>query len=111
MSDCIFCKIIKKEMPAELVYEDDILVAFNDINPKANTHILIVPKKHIESVKDLSDDDRDVVVNIILRARDIAQEAGLSGYKFVFNVGRDGGQVIDHLHMHLLSGNGMQRFN
>lgn len=108
MSDCIFCKIINKNVPTEFIYEDDKIVIFRDINPKASTHLLILPKKHIVSVKDLEDDDRDVVSDLLFRARDIAREKNLSGYKLVFNVGRDGGQIIDHLHMHLLSDTKMQ---
>ena len=91
-------------MPSAKVFENENLVAFNDINPKAKVHILIVPKKHIESVKDLQDNDKELVGEMILAARKIAKENKLEGYKLVLNVGREGGQVVDHLHMHLLSG-------
>lgn len=102
--DCIFCKIIKGEIPSEKVFEDDNLVAFNDINPKAKVHILIVPKKHIASVKNLDVADKNLIGELILAAQKIAKEKNLEGYKLVVNVGREGGQLVDHLHLHLLSG-------
>jgi histidine triad (HIT) family protein len=103
--ECIFCKIIKKEVPSEMVYEDENFCAFKDINPKADFHILIVPKKHIPSVNHLETKDQKLMGELILVAQKIAKEKNLSGYKLLINVGRDGGQVIDHLHLHLLSGN------
>ena len=102
--DCIFCKIIKGEIPSAKVFESDKIVAFNDINPKARIHILIVPKKHIESVKSLEETDKELAGELILTAQKIAKEKNLEGYKLVINVGRDGGQLVDHLHLHLLSG-------
>lgn len=102
--DCIFCKIAKGEIPSVKVFESEELVAFNDINPKAKVHVLIVPKKHIESVKHLDKIDKNLVGELILAAKEIAKEKNLSGYKLVINVGRDGGQLVDHLHLHLLSG-------
>ena len=104
MEDCIFCKIAKGEIPSAKVFENDELVAFNDINPKAKVHILIIPKKHIESVKYLEEVDKDLMGEIILSAKNIAKEKNLEGYKLVVNVGREGGQLVDHLHLHLLSG-------
>jgi histidine triad (HIT) family protein len=109
--DCIFCKIIKGEIPSEKVFENENLIAFNDINPKAEVHILIVPKKHIESVKHLEEVDKNLMGEMILTAKEIAKDlprivkAGknLEGYKLVINVGRKGGQLVDHLHLHLLS--------
>ncbi len=101
--DCLFCKIIKKELPSDIIYENDEVVVFKDINPKAAVHFLIVPKKHIESVNHLEDSDKDIVGNLIFTARDIARDRSISGYKLVFNVGRRGGQVIDHIHLHFLS--------
>jgi len=102
--DCIFCKISKGEIPSTKVFESDKVFAFLDINPKAKTHILIVPKKHIESIKTLQSEDKDIVVEMIFTAKEIAEKEELQGYKLVFNVGRDGGQIVDHLHLHLLSG-------
>ena len=104
MEDCIFCKIAKGEIPSAKVFENDKLVAFNDINPKAKTHILIVPKKHIESVKHLEEADKELIGELFLVAKKIAEEKNLQGYKLVINVGREGGQLVDHLHLHLLSG-------
>jgi len=103
MEDCIFCKIAKGEIPSAKVFENDKLVSFNDINPKAKTHILIVPKKHIESVKHLEDADKELIGELFLVAKKIAEEKNLQGYKLVINVGREGGQLVDHLHLHLLS--------
>ena len=102
--DCLFCKIINKEVPADIVYEDDEFLAFNDINPKAPVHILIVPKKHIPSVDHVEIGDKELMGELILVAQKIAREKKLKGYKLIINVGREGGQVIDHLHLHLLAG-------
>lgn len=102
--ECIFCQITSKQIPADLVWEDDKIVVLKDINPKAPVHLLVIPKEHIASVKDLKDEHRDIVTAMIFTARDVASSEGLAGYKLVFNVGREGGQLIDHLHLHLLGG-------
>ncbi len=102
--DCLFCKIINKEAPVDIVYDDDKFLAFNDINPKAPIHILIVPKKHISSVDHLEIGDKELMGELILIAQKIAREKKLKGYKLIINVGREGGQIIDHLHLHLLAG-------
>lgn len=102
--DCIFCKIIRKEIPSTIVFENDQLIAFKDIHPAAPVHLLVVPKAHIESIAHLEPPHRDILANIIFAAKDIAAAQGLMGYKLAFNVGREGGQVIDHLHLHLLGG-------
>jgi len=104
MTDCVFCKIVKKELQAEIVYEDDRVIAFKDIHPKAPFHILIVPKKHIESVDSLEAQDRELTGDLFLVGKKIAEENNLQGYKLVINVGRNAGQLVDHLHIHLLSG-------
>ncbi len=104
MSDCPFCKIVKKEIPADVVYEDDLVIAFKDIYPLAPVHILIIPRKHIESIASLTGEDKDIVSYLIFTAKKIAEEKSLKGYKLVFNVGREAGQTINHLHLHLLSG-------
>ncbi len=101
--DCLFCKIIKKELPSEIVYEDDKVLAFKDINPQAPVHFLIVPKKHIPSVDHVEFQDKELMGDLILAAQKIAKEKKLSGYKLQINVGRSAGQVVDHLHLHLLS--------
>ncbi|XOB41475.1 MAG: histidine triad nucleotide-binding protein [Candidatus Nealsonbacteria bacterium] len=101
--DCLFCKIIKKELPSEIVYEDDKVLAFKDINPRAPVHFLIVPKKHIPSVDHVEFQDKELMGDLILAAQKIAKEKKLRGYRLQINVGRSAGQIVDHLHLHLLS--------
>jgi len=103
--DCLFCKIANKEVPSEMVFESKKVVVFKDINPKADIHLLIVPKKHITSVKEVEKEDKELMGELILTAKQMAEERGLSGYKLVINVGKEGGQMIDHIHLHLLSSN------
>lgn len=107
---CLFCKIIDKEVPSEIVYEDERFLAFRDIHPKAPLHILIVPKKHISSINELKTEDKELMGRFLLTAKEIAKKLGLSkiGYKLIFNVGKGGGQLIEHLHLHLLSGKPVQ---
>ncbi len=109
MSDCLFCKIAAGEIPSEFVYEDDELVAFLDINHQAPHHILIIPRRHIETVLDLTDDDAGLIGRMILAAGKIARELGLSerGYRLLFNCKQDGGQEVYHIHLHLLGGRRM----
>ena len=102
--ECLFCKIIKKEVSADIIYEDEKFTAFKDINPKAPFHILIVPKKHIPSINHIKIEDKALMGELILFAQKIARENSLKGYKLLINVGREGGQIIDHLHLHLMSG-------
>ena len=101
---CIFCKIANKETPAEIVYEDEKILAFKDIKPQAPIHLLIIPKKHIPSVDHVEIEDKTLMGELILVAQKIAKEKKLEGYKLQINVGRTAGQVIDHLHLHLLGG-------
>ncbi|MEW5734958.1 MAG: histidine triad nucleotide-binding protein [Thermodesulfobacteriota bacterium] len=105
-SDCIFCKIAAGEAPADFVHQDDTLVVFKDIRPHAPVHLLVVPRKHIRSVNDLTAEDGAIVSRMIATARDMAKAQGVaeSGYNLVFNVEKGGGQVIFHLHLHLLAG-------
>jgi histidine triad (HIT) family protein len=108
MPDCLFCKIINHDIPASIVYEDDRILAFNDINAQAPTHVLVVPKRHIATLNDLSADDDALVGEMIRRAAAIAKERGLSaGYRTVFNTNRDAGQTVFHIHLHLLGGRTM----
>ena len=102
----LFEKIIAGEIPADFVYQDDHLVAFRDINPVAPTHILIVPKKPIPTVNDISDDDAPLIGHMFLVARDLAKKEGISegGYRTIFNCNSDGGQEVYHLHLHLVGG-------
>ena len=104
--DCIFCKIANNETQTEFLFENDILVVFKDINPAAPVHLLIVPKKHIRSINDLQDEEKSIVSEMIMTAREMADRQGIakSGYKIGFNVERGGGQVIFHLHLHLVGG-------
>ncbi len=102
--DCIFCKIVAGNIPANKVYEDDQVLAFHDINPKAKIHILIIPKKHLASLTEMTDADEMLVGHMAHVSKKIAAEHGLAGYKTLFNVNKEGGQVVFHLHMHLLGG-------
>ncbi len=104
MAECIFCNIANGESPATIVFQDREVVAFNDIQPKAPLHMLIVPREHIQSIAHLEADHSDVIARLIYTAKHIATAQGLKGYKLVFNVGREGGQAVDHLHLHLLGG-------
>lgn len=104
MPDCIFCKVVKKEVPADVVFEDDTLIVFKDIHPVAPVHLLIVPKEHIPSLAHLAENHANVISAMIYRAKAIALSAGLPGYRLVFNVGKEGGQLIDHLHLHVVGG-------
>lgn len=102
--DCVFCKIINKQIPAEVVLEKDRIIAFKDIRPSAPVHYLVVPKEHIQSIIHLEKNHREIAAEVVFAAKELAEKLGLKGYKLVFNVGREGGQLIDHLHLHLLGG-------
>ncbi len=105
MPDCLFCKIANKEIPSIIVYEDDEVLAFRDIDPKAPSHILLIPKKHIDSAACLSQADGPLLGRMFAAAAQLAEEEGLSGgWRIVSNVGQDGGQSVGHLHFHLLGG-------
>lgn len=106
MEPCIFCGIANKKSPGELEYEDAAIVAFNDINPKAKVHLLIVPKKHISSVTQLQESDVELVGRMIMVAKKLAEDKGIAedGYRLVFNAGKHGGQVVEHIHLHLMGG-------
>ena len=105
-TDCLFCKISSGKTDTEFLHETDRLVVFRDIRPHAPVHLLIVPKKHIRSINDMEDADRELLADLVLTAREMARrlEIQMSGYKLFFNVERGGGQVIFHLHLHLLGG-------
>ncbi len=104
MENCIFCKIINKEMPAEVLQETDEAVIFKDIRPSAPVHYLIVSKRHIASVKEISNNDEALIGHLIFLGKEAAEKLGLQGYKLTFNIGREGGQIVDHIHLHLLGG-------
>ncbi len=103
---CIFCKIINKEASADILYQDDKIMAFKDIVPVAPVHLLIIPKKHISSVNYLESEDKELIGQLFLTAQKIAKEQGISGsgYRLVINVGQDAGQTVEHLHLHLIGG-------
>jgi histidine triad (HIT) family protein len=106
MSDCLFCKIINREIPASIVYEDEHVLVFNDINPQAPLHALVVPKRHIDSLNALSPGDDALVGEIVRRAGAIARDKGYGdrGFRTVFNTNAEAGQTVFHLHLHLLAG-------
>lgn len=106
MSDCLFCKIAAGEIPSEKVYEDDKIVVFKDVNPVAPIHMLAVPKCHVSSALELTEENADVVSHIFLIAGKLAREMGFSekGFRIVNNCGEDGGQTVGHLHFHILAG-------
>lgn len=110
MPDCVFCMIRDKKIPSQIVYEDDELIAFNDINPEAPVHVLIIPKKHISSVMKIEDGDAKLLSSIFNVAKKLAKEFNIaeSGFRIVTNCGKDGGQSVDHMHFHLLGGRAMQ---
>ena len=109
MDNCIFCKIVKKEIPAKVVYEDEAILAFEDLHPKAPTHVLIIPKDHFASLNDVPEDRSDLLAHVLIKARQIAQNRGIaeSGYRIVLNTARDSGQDVFHIHFHLLGGRKM----
>lgn len=106
--DCLFCAIIQGEIPASIVFDNERVLAFKDINPQAPTHVLVIPKKHVENAAELALQDSEVLSELFSVARDIAEENGLNGYRTVFNTGVDGGQTVFHAHLHLLGGRSLQ---
>lgn len=111
MADCIFCKIAGGEAPATIRYEDEEVVAFDDINPKAPVHVLVIPREHIESSLDLTADEDELVGKMVRVATRIASKEGIDedGFKLVINTGKNAGQLVDHLHLHLLGGKTLNR--
>ena len=104
--DCLFCKNLAGEIPAELVYESDTAVAFRDINPQAPTHVLVIPRKHIATINDLEDDDHALIGSLYAAAKEIAAQEGIAedGYRAVMNCNEGAGQTVFHLHLHVLGG-------
>lgn len=109
MAACLFCQIINRELNASIVYEDERIVAFNDINPQGPTHVLVLPRRHISSLNDLTEDDDQIVGELVRRAAAIAKDRGIAagGYRTVFNTNLDAGQTVFHIHLHLIGGRGM----
>ncbi len=106
MDECVFCKIVNKEIPAEIIHEEEGILAFKDLKPVAPVHLLIIPKKHIPSVNHLEGEDSELIGKLFLVAQKLAKkyEIDKSGYRLIFNVGKDAGQTVDHLHLHLIGG-------
>ena len=104
MKDCLFCKISKHEIPAEIVYEDDEIIGFKDISPQAPLHVLFVPKKHMDTVNDFEEGDALLIGKLIHRAKKYLNDMGRESYRLVFNCGSDAGQTVYHLHLHCLTG-------
>jgi len=107
--DCLFCKIVAGDIPAEIVYESDTVVAFRDINAQAPTHVLVIPRKHISTINDISDEDQALVGGLYTAARDIAAAEGIAvdGYRTVMNCNEKAGQSVFHIHLHVLGGRHM----
>ena len=110
MSDCIFCKIVNKEIPAEIVYEDEHISAFKDVKPVAPVHLLLIPKKHFTSLLDLGEEDIEIAGRLQVAAVRVARDLGLAeqGFRVVCNCGRDAGQLVMHIHYHLLAGRALK---
>lgn len=102
MSDCIFCKIVNKEIPSNFVYEDDAVIAINDLNPQADTHVLVIPKTHVASLAEL--EDEELMVKLFKGVKATAKTLGLTDYRTIMNTGAGAGQTVFHLHVHILSG-------
>ncbi len=109
MTDCLFCKIVAGEIPADIIYEDDRVLAFRDISPQAPTHALVIPRKHIATLNDLQPDDAELVGQMLLAAKAIAAKDGIAddGYRTVFNCNAGAGQTVFHIHLHVLGGRPM----
>lgn len=104
MEDCIFCKIASGEIPAARVYDDDQVVAFDDLNPQAPTHVLVVPREHIERISDIDEQQAELVGRLFVAANQVAQDRNLDDYRLVMNCGEGAGQSVWHIHLHLLGG-------
>jgi histidine triad (HIT) family protein len=103
---CVFCKIVNKELPAKVVYEDDLIMAFHDINPQRKVHVLVIPKKHIPSVNDITPENKELMGHLWVKIPEIAKKLGIAedGYRVIVNTGKNGGQEIYHIHFHILGG-------
>ena len=103
---CVFCKIVKGEIPAKVVYEDDLIMAFHDIRPQRKVHVLVIPKKHIPSLNDLTEEDKELMGHLTVKIPEIAKKLGIAedGYRVIVNTGKHGGQEIYHIHYHILGG-------
>ena len=109
MDDCIFCKIVTGDIPADIVYQDEHVLAFRDLNPQAPTHVLVIPRRHISTLNDLTDEDAELIGRMHLAARTVAEQDGIAeaGYRTVFNCNEGAGQTVFHIHLHVLGGRRM----
>lgn len=109
MTDCIFCKIAEKKIPSKIVHEDEKAVAFDDVNPQAPTHVLVIPRKHAASIAELNEADTGLLGHLMLTGSKVARQKGIAegGYRIVVNTGKNGGQTVFHLHLHVLGGRAM----
>jgi histidine triad (HIT) family protein len=110
MEGCLFCRIVNKEIPADIVFENDKLLAFRDIDPQAPVHILIIPKEHITTTNDLNNNNKELIGELVLTAKNLATKYNIAedGYRMVFNCNKSGGQAVYHIHLHLLGGRQMK---
>ena len=110
MANCIFCKIANGEIPAKKIYEDDMVLAFNDISPEAPVHILVIPKEHIQSVNDINEENSEVIAHIFMVINKLVRELNIAhtGYRIINNCGEEGGQTVNHIHFHVLGGRSLQ---
>ena len=108
--DCIFCKIANKEIESNIIYEDDSVVAFNDLNPQSPIHFLVIPKEHISSTNDINENNKEIIGHIFCVISKIAKDKGCDkdGYRIINNIGKDGGQSVNHIHFHVLAGRSLQ---
>ncbi len=107
-ADCLFCKILAREVPADVLHEDEHVLAFRDIRPQAPFHALVIPKRHLATLNDFSADDAELAGRLLLTGQRLAAEHGLPGYRVAMNVNREGGQVVFHAHLHVLGGRPMK---
>ena len=109
VEDCLFCKIVAGEIPADIVYENESVIAFRDISPQAPVHVLVIPRKHISTINDLDEEDRTLIGDMFLAAKEIAAQEGIdeSGYRAVMNCNKGAGQSVFHIHLHVLGGRGL----
>jgi len=110
VEECVFCKIISGEIPSEKVYEDDMVFSFKDISPCAPAHVLIIPKKHINTLNEVTEEDSKIIAHIFLKAKEIAKKVGIdeTGYRIVSNCGEEAGQTVNHIHFHVIGGRTLQ---
>jgi histidine triad (HIT) family protein len=112
MSDCLFCKIVAGDIPSDTIYEDDQIMVFKDINPRAAVHLLVVPKIHLDSLDEVTNEHQTLIGHIMLKLPQLARSQGLNnGFRTIINTGPDGGQEVGHLHIHILGGQGLSSFN